>query len=83
MKSGFRLVARDLLGRLVIPLGGDMFLLYSGTEFRAPLSHNADLDTYKEHCAWKPESFMIRGGFVTRYVDYRPGAAPLWHRTAR
>ncbi|KAH9904430.1 hypothetical protein F4778DRAFT_62395 [Xylariomycetidae sp. FL2044] len=63
------------------PLGADMFLAYSGTQFPAALAHDSDLETYKEHCANKPPSFMIPGGFLSRYVDYHPGAAPLWHRT--
>ncbi|CAH0019208.1 unnamed protein product [Clonostachys rhizophaga] len=63
------------------PLGADMFLSYSGNALPAPLSHDADLDTYKGHLVKKPESFMIPNGFVSRYIDYHPGAAPLWHRT--
>ncbi|KAI0011639.1 hypothetical protein F4779DRAFT_572669 [Xylariaceae sp. FL0662B] len=63
------------------PMGGDLFLAYSGTEFPAAIAHDSDLNTYKEHIVKKPESFMIPGGFITRYVDYHPGAQPLWHRT--
>ncbi|KAI1379598.1 hypothetical protein F4677DRAFT_442572 [Hypoxylon crocopeplum] len=63
------------------PLGSDMFLAYSATEFPAALGHDSDLKTYNEHLVNKPESFMIPGGFVSRYIDYHPGAAPLWHRT--
>ncbi|KAL7619417.1 hypothetical protein AAE478_009956 [Parahypoxylon ruwenzoriense] len=63
------------------PMGGDLFLTYSGTEFPVAISHDSDLNTYKEHCIKKPESFMIPGGFISRYIDYHPGAPPLWHRT--
>ena len=63
------------------PLGGDIFLAYSGNTFPAPLAEDADLKTYQSHLAEKPESFMIPGGFISRYIDYHPGAPPLWHRT--
>ena len=63
------------------PLGGDMFLAYSGDAFPAPLAEDADFKTSQSHLAKKPESFMIPGGFVSRYIDYHPGAPPLWHRT--
>ncbi|KAJ2994104.1 hypothetical protein NUW58_g1645 [Xylaria curta] len=59
----------------------DLFLAYTGTQFPVDLGHGSDLDTYKGHIVKKPESFMIPGGFLSRYVDYHPGCAPLWHRT--
>ena len=62
------------------PLGGDMFLIYTGAQFPIPLADDADLSAYKEHLSKHP-SFMIPGGFVARYVDYHPGAPPHWHRT--
>ncbi|KAJ8121855.1 hypothetical protein O1611_g9991 [Lasiodiplodia mahajangana] len=61
-------------------MGGDLFLAYTGTEYPVPLAHDADLNTYKGHLVNKPETFMIPG-FLSRYVDYHPGCAPLWHRT--
>nr|QOV03407.1 SpoI [Hypomontagnella monticulosa] len=63
------------------PLGGDMFLAYSGVEFPVALGHDSDLNQYKAHLEKKPESFMIPGGFLSRYIDYHPGCLPLWHRT--
>ncbi|KAI0173212.1 hypothetical protein GGR52DRAFT_376988 [Hypoxylon sp. FL1284] len=63
------------------PLGADMFLAWSATQFPAALDQDSDLDTYKAHCVKKPESFMIPGGFLSRYIDYHPGCAPHWHRT--
>ncbi|KAI1179926.1 hypothetical protein F4777DRAFT_532576 [Nemania sp. FL0916] len=63
------------------PMGGDLFLAYTGTEYPANLAHDSDLNTYKDHIVNKPESFMIPGGFLSRYIDYHPGAPPLWHRT--
>ncbi|KAI1084927.1 hypothetical protein F5B20DRAFT_576244 [Whalleya microplaca] len=64
------------------PMGGDMFLAYVATKFPMALAHDSYLNTYKEHIAKKPESFMIPGGFISRYIDYHPGAQPLWHRTS-
>ncbi|KAI1382640.1 uncharacterized protein F4822DRAFT_435316 [Hypoxylon trugodes] len=63
------------------PMGGDLFLVYSGIKYPVPLANDSDLNTYKEHCVKKPESFMIPGGFLSRYIDYHPSAPPLWHRT--
>ncbi|KAH8885384.1 hypothetical protein GQ53DRAFT_785683 [Thozetella sp. PMI_491] len=63
------------------PLGGDMYLGYTLPSFPAPLNADTDLDKYKEHLVKRPESFMIPGGALVRYVDYFPGAEPLWHRT--
>ncbi|KAI0105029.1 hypothetical protein GGR51DRAFT_520614 [Nemania sp. FL0031] len=63
------------------PMGGDLFLAYTGTQYPVALANDSDLNTYKGHLVDKPQSFMIPGGFLSRYVDYHPGCAPLWHRT--
>ncbi|GMF75683.1 hypothetical protein F9C07_2287005 [Aspergillus flavus] len=61
-------------------IGVDFFLAYTLGSFPAPLSHDADLNQYKDHLVNHPP-FMIPGGAVVRYVDYHPGCEPMWHRT--
>lgn len=62
------------------PIGWDLFLCYSTSSFPSPLTDDVDLKQYAENLINKP-SFKIPGGVVLRYVDYHPGADPVWHRT--
>lgn len=81
-KPTFKTGVQELIDFERTPMGGDLFLAYTGTQFPVPLGHEADLDTYKGHIERKPESFMIPNGYLCRYIDYHPGCQPLWHRTS-